>query len=158
MNREVWEMKKLISIVMAVCLALSISACGAGSASGGKQTASAYLDQSEAAVIEATVDLSGGWSVEFARGAIYLYDGEITEGKECIAMLVTLDQEVYGEHLAEAQADKDHKEADGGIYFTYYENEAGYVASLDDTAFFLITTTDKKNVESIVSRFSLKLD
>lgn len=44
-----------------------------------EQTASAYLDQSGKAV-KVTVDLTGGWSVEFAPGAVYLYEGN-TDGE-----------------------------------------------------------------------------
>ena len=59
-----------------------------------EQTASAYLDQSGKAV-KVTVDLTGGWSVEFAPGAVYLYEGN-TDG-EAAALRITLDEEVYAE-------------------------------------------------------------
>ena len=130
---------------------------GPGNADSGKQTASAHLDQSEDAVVDVTVDLSGGWSVEFARGAVYLYDSEITEGKEAVAMLITLDQEVYEDHMATAEADQDSKEADGGVYYAYSENEGGYLASLDDSAYILITA-DQGDIESIVARFAVALE
>ena len=48
-----------------------------------EQTASAYLDQSGKAV-KVTVDLTGGWSVEFAPGAVYLYEGN-TDGEAATA-------------------------------------------------------------------------
>ena len=148
-------MKKAINVLLALLMALSMAACGAKTESAGKQTASAYLDQSEDAVIEVTVDLSGGWSVEFVRGAAYLYDSEITEGNDGVAMLVTLSKEVYEEHLAEAMQDANHREADGGVYYTYYEGEGAYLASLNDSAYVLITA--KADIETIASRFSLAL-
>lgn len=148
-------MKRTICALLAALIALSLAACG--TANSGKQTASAYLDQESDAAIEVTVDLSGGWSVEFARGAAYLYDSEITEGKESVAMLITLDKEVYEDHLANAIADENHKEANGGVYYTYYENEGGYLVSLNDSAYALITA-DQKNLEAIVARFALALD
>ena len=113
-------MKRIICTLLAAVLLLSLSACG--TTDSGKQTASAYLDQEGEATVEVTVDLSSGWSVEFVRGAVYLYDSEITETNEGIAMLVTLDKEVYEEDLEDAMADESHKEADGGIYYTYYED------------------------------------
>ena len=60
-----------------------------------EQTASAYLDQSGKAV-KVTVDLTGGWSVEFAPGAVYLYEGN-TDG-EAAALGITLDEEVFQEY------------------------------------------------------------
>ncbi len=150
-------MKKTICILIAVCIILAIAACGAGNADGGKQTASAHLDQDSDAVVDVTVDLSGGWSVDFARGAVYLYDGENTEGKESVAMLITLDQEVYEENMAAAEADKDHKDADGGVYYSYDEDEGAYLTSLNDSAYILITA-NKADIESIVARFTLALE
>ena len=149
-------MKKMICVLLSAIMVLSLSACGSGNASGAKQTASAYLDQAGDAAVEVTVDLSGGWSVEFARGAAYLYDGEITEGKESGAMLITLDKEVYEDHLADAMADGNHKEAGGGVYYTYSENEGGYLTSLNDSAFILITASEA-DIEAIVARIALAL-
>ena len=53
--------------------------------------------------------------------------------------------------------DKDHKEADGGVYYTYYEDEGAYLTSLNDSAYILITA-DKADIESIVARFALALE
>jgi len=147
-------MKRMICTLLAAVLLLSLSACG--TTDSGKQTASAYLDQEGEATVEVTVDLSSGWSVEFVRGAVYLYDSEITETNEGIAMLVTLDKEVYEEDLKEAMADESHKEADGGVYYTYNGDEMGYLTSLNDSAYVLITA-NKADIEAIVARFTLSL-
>jgi hypothetical protein len=149
-------MKRTICTLLAVVLLLSLGACSSGNANSGKQTASAYLNQESDAAIEVTVDLSGGWSVEFVRGAVYLYDSEITETNDGVAMLVTLDKEVYEEDLEAAMADESHKEADGGVYYTYYEDEMGYLTSLNDSAYVLITA-NKADIEAIVARFTLSL-
>lgn len=153
-------MKKTICMLLTIILALALAGCGAGAADktdGGKQTASAYLDQ-DGSCVEVTVDLTGGWSVEFARGAVYLYDGEITEDKESTAMLITLDKDVYEEDMAEAMADQNHKDVDGGVYYTGSGNEGSYLTSLNDSAYVLITTQDKANIEDIVARFTLTSD
>lgn len=149
-------MKRTICTLLAAVLLLSLAACSSGNVNSGKQTASAYLDQESDAAIEVTVDLSGGWSVEFVRGAVYLYDSEITETNDSVAMLVTLDKEVYEEDLEAAMADESHKEADGGVYYTYYEDEMGYLTSLNDSAYVLITA-NKADIEAIVARFTLSL-
>ena len=147
-------MKRMICTLLAAVLLLSLAACG--TTNSGKQTASAYLDQETEAAIEVTVDLNGGWSVEFVRGAAYLYDREITETNDGVAMLVTLDKEVYEEDLETAMADENHKEADGGVYYTYNGDEMGYLTSLNDSAYVLITA-NKADIEAIVARFSLSL-
>lgn len=149
-------MKKTICMLLAAVMVFALAACGSGDANSAKQTASAYLDQ-DGNCVAVTVDLSGGWSVEFVRGAVYLYDGENTEGKESVATLITLDKEVYEEDLAEAMADKDHKEADDGVYYTDYAGRGAYLTALDDSAFILITA-GKADIEAIVARFALALD
>ena len=107
-------MKKMIaSILMASLLfALSLCAGGAGLAENeGRQVATAWLDQ-EGAEISIVVDLTGGWSVEFARGAVYLYDGNYSEDAESVAIGMTLEQEVFGcfeeDHGVELHADALH--------------------------------------------------
>jgi len=143
-------------MLLAAVMMLSLAACGGRSTNSQKQTASAYLSQDRDTAVEVTVDLSGGWSVEFVRGAAYLYDREITETNDGVAMLVTLDKEVYEEDLEAAMADENHKEADGGVYYTYYEDEMGYLTSLNDSAYVLITA-NKADIEAIVARFTLSL-
>lgn len=149
-------MKKTICVLLAAVMVFALAACGSGNANSGKQTASAYLDQ-DGNCVTVTVDLSGGWSVEFVRGAVYLYDGEITEGKEGVAMLVTLDKDVYEEDLAKAMANGSHKEADGGVYYTDEAGRGAYLVSLNDSTYILITA-NKKDIEAVVARFALSLD
>ena len=149
-------MKKTICVLLAAVMVFALAACGSGNANSGKQTASAYLDQ-DGNCVTVTVDLSGGWSVEFVRGAVYLYDGEITEGKEGVAMLVTLDKDVYEEDLAKAMANGSHKEADGGVYYTDEAGRGAYHVSLNDSTYILITS-NKKDIEAVVARFALSLD
>ena len=149
-------MKKTICVLLAAVMVFALAACGSGNANSGKQTASAYLDQ-DGNCVTVTVDLSGGWSVEFVRGAVYLYDGEITEGKEGVAMLITLDKDVYEEDLAKAMANGSHKEADGGVYYTDEAGRGAYLVSLNDSTYILITA-NKKDIEAVVARFALSLD
>ena len=67
---------------------------------GGRQVATAWLDQADKE-ISVMVDLSGGWSVEFAHGAFYLYDGDYSEDSDATAIGLTLDQEVFEEYCTD---------------------------------------------------------
>ncbi len=73
-------------------MVLSLATCENGNSTS--QAASGYLDQAGDDAVEVAVDLSGGWPVELVRGAAYLYDGEITKGKEAAAVLTTLHKEM----------------------------------------------------------------
>ena len=147
-------MKRTVCMLLAALMLLALAACG--SAGKGKQTACAYLDQ-DGTCVTVTVDLSSGWSVEFVRGAAYLYDGVIAQGKEGVAMLITLDKEVYEEDLAKAMADKDRKEADGGVYYTDETGRGAYLTSLNGSAYVLITSANRKDIEAVAARFTLTL-
>ena len=159
-------MKKRIYLLLVICLLAALTACGSGSTdeqsgdsqAAGSQTAQAYLDQDTDTPSVVTVDLSGGWSVEYARGAVYLYDGPAGVDVPSVAMLNSLDKNVYEEYIEQANADENKTEADGGIYFTLYEDEGAYITSVDDAAYFLITSTDADAIKDIVARFTLALE
>lgn len=80
-----------------------------------EQTASAYLDQSGKAV-KVTVDLTGGWSVEFAPGAVYLYEGN-TERYRTIPLSYTESQALLSHHYS---LSKKPSESIPAISFTRY--------------------------------------
>ena len=107
-------MKKLVAVIMTLALVLccvSISAV----AEDGRQTASTVLDRDGEAIL-AMVDLTGGWSVEFAYGALYLYNGGIAEGKTADAIGLTLEKEVYDEYIAEAENSESRREIENGVW------------------------------------------
>ena len=118
-------MKRMTFLLAAASIALTLTACGTNATQDQpkpvRQTATAYLDQDKDTAVKVTVDLTGGWSVQFARGAVYLYEGEAAEDAESTAMLITLDQDAYDGHLADAMEDEERKETAEGIYFTPYE-------------------------------------
>ena len=153
-------MKKVFGMVIALIMIPAVlTACASGqSAQSGRQVASAYLDQDSDAVVEVMAELTGGWSAEFARGAAYLYDEPYEDDADGVGMLVTLEKGVYEEYLAEAADSGDRKEADGGVYYTDSEGRGIYLVSLDDKAFVMVTTDDKADIETAVSRLTLKLD
>ena len=116
----------------------------------GRQTASAVLDQNENE-LEVTVDLTGGKSVEFARGAVYLYDGPADKDAEAEAIGLTLDREVYEEYL-ESGSESDSFEKEGST--TKYVDEKGTFILLfeDGDACFMIEAED----EDVFERFEMK--
>ena len=124
-------------------------------ASEGRQTASAILDQEENCV-DVTIDLTGGWSVEFARGAFYLYDQEIVDGLECYAMGLTLDQEVYEEYIERGRAAESFAEADGVISYIDDNLEQLDLCTVGEDAFFLLSVKPDLDGEEALSRVQLK--
>ena len=146
-------MKKLVSMMLVLCMALTLIA-GAALAEGGKQTASATLDRDSEPVV-ATVDLTGGWSVEFASGAFYLYEGEITKDRDADAIGLTLEKDVYEDYMAEATASDSCREVEGGVCYET-EDETDYVLAVGSDAYFLVAVPAGTDGDAILSRIDLK--
>ena len=94
-------MKRTITLFLAAALlfALLLGAGETGLAEEGRegrQVATAWLDQA-GSEIGVSVELTGGWSVEFAHGALYLYDGDYSEDDEDVAFGLTLEEEGFAE-------------------------------------------------------------
>ncbi|MBR7045667.1 MAG: hypothetical protein IKI23_08415 [Lachnospiraceae bacterium] len=173
-------MKKMICMMLMICLTAALWGCGGSkpaetsapeetgvpeessepaestASDNVKHIASAYLRQDSDNAAELIVELTGGWSVEFARGAAYIAKGDKLD--ETAAMLLVLDQEVYEENLAEAMEDPDHKEADGGIYYTYYDGRPAFLASVNDDIQYLISIEGDAEIEDMVRRCTVKAD
>lgn len=145
-------MKKLISMLVALCLALTLTA-GVAVAEGGKQTASTVLDPDTEGVM-VTVDLTGGWSVEFAGGALFLYDGEVTEDRRADAIGVTLEKNVYEEYLAEAADSDSRREIENGVCYTT-EESTYYVIAVGSSAYFLLDVPVELDGDAILARIEL---
>ena len=152
-------MKRTIATVVTTAIvtaAISI-ACFAGcSKKSNKQTATAYLNQ-EGPTIEATVDLSKGYSCDFARGAIYLYDQENNEGVEAVALGITLSEEVYNDYLNESKmADANAKDFNGGVMYKA-DDQMVFITKVGEDAFFGVFADDAtpSQMENLVNRFSV---
>ena len=119
------------------------------------QNASAYLDQ-EGNTITATVDLRGGYSCEFTRCAVYIYDEEVHDDTEPVAIAVTLDKDVYDVYLAKAVSDPNHRSFGSGLFFSGEYNMV-YIRPVGDNAYFGIFAEDSSmaEMESIARRFAL---
>lgn len=117
-----------------------------------KQSASAYLDQDGNEVC-VTVDLSDGWSVEFARRAVYLYDGQ---GEEPAAVGITLDEEVYNGQVEIGKDQKDYTTEGGIVAFTHPEGSRDYYFAVGEETFFLITVSKDYDGDTVMSRFTVE--
>lgn len=146
-------MKKMIAIALTAALA---TACFAGcSQKKVRQTATAYLDQNEHAVT-ATIDLSNGYSCDFARGAVYIYDQENKEGVESVATVITLDKEVYEDYVKDSKEDADAKQINGG---TLFKNGGSvmFLATAGENAQYVIVSEklDKAGMENLITRVEM---
>ena len=155
-------MKKTISLFLAagMLFALSICAGGAGLAEEsreGRQVATAWLDQA-GNEISVTVDLSGGWSVEFAHGALYLYDGDYSEDKDATAIGLTLEQEVFEEYCAEAVSSESYREIEGAKYYTREDGTGAYLTLVGDDAYFLLSVNEGVEGDAVFERIKLERD
>ena len=146
-------MKRMMYVLLALCLVISMTACGKKPT---KQVASAYLDQ-DGTTVTVTVDLTGGWSVEFARGAFYLYDDKHTIEEEAVAIGITLDEEVFYDHMKEALEDANRKEMPDGIVYST-ENDTNYLVNIEDSAYFMLVQQGDVSVEDLWKRVTVKLD
>ena len=152
-------MLKIVTISLVSVMAAGILAIGyfadCSNTADNRQNASAYLDQ-EGNTITATVDLRGGYSCEFTRRTVYLYDEEIHDDTEPVAVAVTLDKDVYDVYLAKAVSDPNHRSFGSGLIFSGEYNMI-YIRQVGDNAYFGIFAEDSNmsEMESIARRFAL---
>lgn len=104
-----------------------------------------------------TIDLSDGWSVEFALGAVYLYNGRIEENSEAVAMGITLDKAVFDEYVAEASEKNEYREYARSIAYADGDGTHRYLYSLSPDVGFLIAVSPEVDGDDTASRFSIEL-
>lgn len=143
-------MKKLIPLF--ICI---LALCTACTPTPVKQSASAWLmeDKSE---IYATVDLTGGWSTEFAPGAVYIYDKEIKKNTECVAMCMTLSEDTYKDYLHEAEESKSKKQIDNAVCYTS-DNAVNYLFQYGNM-YLVLVVYDKSQADDIFHRLTFSED
>ena len=159
-------MKKAICLIgsVALCAAL-LAGCGQSgapaetAADAVKQSASAWLTaEDDEGRFLAKVDLTGGYSVEFASGAVYLYDQEIVDGEtESVAMAVSLGEEVYNEYMDEANQSDTYREVDGAyVAYVNGSDEASYLVQVGENGFVLITMDQGDDSDDLFARFAFE--
>ncbi len=159
-------MKKAICVIgsVALCAAL-LAGCGQSgapaetAADAVKQSASAWLTaEDDEGRFLAKVDLTGGYSVEFASGAVYLYDQEIVDGEtESVAMAVSLGEEVYNEYMDEAGQSDTYREVDGAyVAYVNGSDEDSYLVQVGENGFVLITMDHGDGNDDLFARFAFE--
>ena len=159
-------MKKAICLIgsVALCAAL-LAGCGQSgapaetAADAVKQSASAWLTaEDDEGRFLAKVDLTGGYSVEFASGAVYLYDQEIVDGEtESVAMAVSLSEEVYNEYMDEAGQSDTYREVDGAyVAYVNGSDEDSYLVQVGENGFVLITMDHGDDSDDLFARFAFE--
>ena len=114
------------------------------------QTASATLE-SEKGHLGVYIDLTGGYSVDFASGAVYLYEGSaVADGTEPVAMGITLDEDVYNEYVAAAM-DKEPLTDSEDIISYAEDGEKLYLYNIDGAYFMIVM--DEEVEEPLQDRF-----
>lgn len=120
-----------------------------------EQTASAWLDQ-EGEEVKVTVDLTGGWSVEFAHGAVYLYDGKADINNEAVAIGLTLDEKTFRDYADKAPEENTYREFARSFA---YADDAGtdyYFYTVGPDAYFMIQVAPEADGDIVSSRFSVE--
>ena len=141
------KLKKVLCIGAAVMMsAFLLAGCGSAPAEGGssaapaadaqKSVANARLQEGNRSVM-VTIDLSGGWSVEFAEGAFYLSDHEPSADSESVAIGITLADDVYQDYVDEANKSDSKKDVEGGISYVNDSGETAYLFKAGDVGMML---------------------
>ena len=119
----------------------------------GMQIASAWLingdDETRTYV---TIDLSGGWSVEFAPGEFYLYENMQSKEDESSAMGITLSEEVYDEYADEAEESDSRKELGDAVMYVDDSGESVYLFTVGDNGYFRLSVKPGVDSDAVFRR------
>ena len=119
-----------------------------------EQTASAYLDQ-DGHEVKILIDVSDGFSAEFAHGAAYLYDGAVSEDTEPVAVGLTLDEDVFEEYIETASASSSYREFARSFAYTEEDGTNNYFFQSGPDAYFMVSVAKGADGDAISSRFSV---
>jgi hypothetical protein len=119
-----------------------------------EQTASAYLDQ-DGHEVKVLIDISDGFSAEFAHGAAYLYDGAVSEDTEPVAVGLTLDEDVFEEYIETASASSSYREFARSFAYTEEDGTNNYFFQSGPDAYFMVSVAKGADGDAISSRFSV---
>lgn len=165
--------KPFISLLIVLALAFSLAACGSGSGgatalaenSTQSQTAASAEDGKQIAArtyfrygrdIDVALDLTGGWSAEFASAAMYLYDGPYNEDRETTAFGCLMNQLDYDQYAADFKDyDSFRQSEDGSLEVTDEEGDNRYIFPVTKYVYFLIVTKKGTDPEAVRQRFDV---
>ena len=152
-------MTKQFCLLMAACMLLSLAACGARGKEpepnpGGQTATAAYRLYGQAT--EVVVDLSGGWSVNFADDSVYLYNGANDGVKAPVASGRVIDKAEYDANAEASRGYSTFTATGGGFKFS--EGEGGsnkYLFAVGNGVYFMIAAEYGAGAESIYARFDV---
>lgn len=152
--------KKCFLIGLALVTMISLFAGCASAGKAVKQTASAKQTVGENGTAVMTVDLTDGYSVEFASGAAYFYKGEASDENDVAAFGYVISKEEYDEEIAYLTANKssenDFKNLGDGVYSNSDEDGCVYFFPTEDGLFMKVAVqkAGMGEAKSIYPRFS----
>ncbi len=150
-------MKKMIILIAVLVLAMMMAIAGCGTEEQAS-TATARLTEGDHTTM-ATVDLSGGWSVQFATGAVYLYEG-VNDGEvDCTAMVVTLEKKVYDEYVTGYKDEESYKQSDGKItYIDPDTSETVFMVTTENDMYYKVTVAEGVDADAVLTRLTLEAE
>ena len=159
-------MKKNIIIYMTLLLSFVfiITGCSTKKETSDKQSAAAKQQVSENQSAIMTVDLTGGYSVEFATGAAYFYKGDTLDESETIAHAYVIDKTSFEEETSYFEnnddLEGDYKKLKDGTYSYKTESNAEYFFSTNDNLYMKVVVQKDflSEADSIYTRFSANAD
>lgn len=151
---------RLLLFFTAGILALSLAACGAGQTPEAETAAGEYQTHTfdfQGNIVDVSVDLSGGWDVEFGPEAADLYDGPPDGGRDPVAYGVYESREEYEERLGKADTYTAFADVENGVTFTDSAGVQDYIIDLGDDVYYLISVRPDQDAREIFDRFIVDL-
>ena len=146
-------MKKIVALVGVIIMMFAFAGCGSsGGDAAGPQTATATLDRDSNPIV-LTVDLSDGWSVDFASGAAYLYDGPEGGDVPSVAMAMSLEKDVYEGYIKDAKDQPNYKELENAVSYTEDDGTTDYFTKVGDKAYLMVTVVKDADADAVFARF-----
>lgn len=149
----------LSAALLAGCGAIGDNTSDTASESSGKQITSAWLQEGDTRA-NVCVDVSGGWSAEYATGAVYLYDNWENENRESLAMFLSLSKDVYEEYLTTAAEGENYQETDAYVSYTDGSGDGIYLleAGEDTHMYFMLDADPDVDGAAILDRISVEVE
>ena len=149
----------LSAALLAGCGAAGESTSDTAAESSGKQITSAWLQEGDTRA-NVRVDVSGGWSAEYATGAVYLYDNWENENSESLAMFLSLSKDVYEEYLTTAAEGENYQETDTYVSYTDGNGEGIYLLEAGENThmYFMLYADPDVDGAAILDRISVEVE
>ncbi|MCR5826448.1 MAG: M15 family metallopeptidase [Oscillospiraceae bacterium] len=154
-------MKKLICLILSLCMLLSLSACNSANppTTGGTEQTVSESYRRYGHVTKVTVDLSSGWTALFDEDGVRLYNGPSDDGRAPVARGSVISRPEYNRLVAEHS---DNSTFSGkNDHAKYSEGPEGGIHSLfavGNGAYYHIAVKYGAGAESIYPRFLVTPD